>query len=60
MKLKLNTSLAGYEAGRTIEIACDSEGVPLNKFWRRRLKDATIDNCVSIITERKKTTKEKK
>jgi len=49
MKVKLNTPMQGYEAGREVTIECDSSGVPLQKFWRRRLKDAKIDNCVEVI-----------
>lgn len=49
IKLKLNMAMAGYEAGRTVTVQTDASGVPLEKFWRRRLKDATIDNCVEVI-----------
>lgn len=49
MKLKLNMAMAGYEAGRTVTVQTDASGVPLDKFWRRRLKDAAIDNCVEEI-----------
>lgn len=49
MKLKLNQPLAGYEVGREVTIQTDRNGVPLEKFWRRRLKDAKIDNCVEVV-----------
>jgi len=49
MRLKLNQPMAGYEAGHTVTIQTDSCGVPLEKFWRRRLKDAKIDNCVEVV-----------
>lgn len=49
MKLKLNQPLKGYEVGREIIVQTDSNGVPLEKFWRRRLKDAKIDNCVEVV-----------
>ena len=49
MKLKLNNPLAGYEAGRTVSIQTDANGVPLEKFWRRRIRDAKIDNCVEVV-----------
>ena len=49
MKLKLNKPMMGYDAGRKITIQTDASGVPLEKFWRRRLKDAKIDNCVEEI-----------
>ena len=49
IKLKLNKAMAGYEPGHTVTIQADSCGVPLEKFWRRRLKDAKIDNCVEVV-----------
>lgn len=49
MKLRLNQPLAGYEVGREVTIQTDRNGVPLEKFWRRRLKDARIDNCVEVV-----------
>jgi len=49
MKLKLNQPMAGYEAGRTVTVQTDASGVPLEKFWRRRLRDAKIDNCVEVV-----------
>ncbi len=49
IKLKLNTPMVGYEAGREVTIQTDDAGVPLVKFWRRRLKDADTDKCVQII-----------
>jgi hypothetical protein len=49
MKLKLNQPMKGYEAGREITVQTDSNGIPLEKFWRRRLRDAQIDNCVEVV-----------
>lgn len=49
MKIKLNIPLAGYQKGQTISIDADSKGTPIDKFWRRRLKDAEIDNCVEVV-----------
>lgn len=49
IKLKLNTPMAGYEAGREVTIQTDAAGVPLEKFWRRRLKDADTDKCVEVV-----------
>lgn len=49
MKLKINQDMAGYKAGRTINISADINNVPLDIFWRRRLKDAKSDNCVEVI-----------
>jgi hypothetical protein len=51
MKLKLNQPMQGYEAGRVVSVQADSAGVPLEKFWRRRLNDAKIDNCVEMVKD---------
>jgi len=52
-KLKINNVL-GYSG--TITIQTDKYGVPLQKFWRNRLKDAELDECVEIV----KTTRKRK
>lgn len=49
MKLKLNQPMKGYESGREVTVKTDASGIPLEKFWRRRLKDAAIDNCVEVV-----------
>lgn len=46
MKLKIN-NVSGYSG--TVEIKTDVNNIPLERFWRRRLKDAKIDNCVEIV-----------
>lgn len=51
MKLKIN-NVPGYSG--TITIETDGAGMPISKFWRRRIKDAEIDKCVEIIRPRKK------
>lgn len=46
-KLKVN-NVKGYEG--EIDIKVSKSGIPLDKFWRDRLKDAEIDNCVEWVT----------
>lgn len=36
-----------------LEIKVDENGIPLNKFWRNRLKDSEIDNCIEIYKPKK-------
>jgi len=52
MRIKLNIPLQGFPAGREITIEDDS-GVPVDKFWRRRLRDALSDNCVEVVAQDK-------
>ena len=49
IKLKLNAPLRGLGAGSVTSIKTDDNGIPLDRYWRNRLKDAEIDNCVEII-----------
>ena len=52
MKLKIN-NVKGYSG--IIEVETDSEGLPLDKFWRNRLKDSEIDGCVEAVKRKLKT-----
>lgn len=56
MKLKLNQNLSTPDGklkkGQIIELDCDKNSTPLNKFWRNRLNDSAIDNCVEIVVEK--------
>ena len=53
MKLKIN-KVAGYAAGSVVDIQTDKGGIPLDKFWRKRLKDAALDECVEVDKPSKK------
>ena len=53
MRIKVLKDLPGHNAGRSIEIR-DDNGIPVDKFWRDRLKDAKIDKCVEIVKPTKK------
>jgi len=59
MKIKINKNFSGHKAGDIVNI--ESQGdVPIENFWRRRLRDSAIDGCCEIVieTKKKKTTKE--
>lgn len=56
--LKVNYDLKGLRAGDTVRIKCDKDGTPIDAYWRRRMKDSAIDNCVEIVvSSRPKKTK---
>lgn len=38
--------------GDTISIECDKNGIPLNRYWYRRMKDAVRDHCIEIVKEK--------
>ena len=46
-------SIPAVKIGQIIEIECDEYGTPLIKYWRRRLKDSKIDNCIEVIDQKK-------
>ncbi|MEK0324943.1 MAG: hypothetical protein QQN63_04495 [Nitrosopumilus sp.] len=47
-QLKLHTDLASHKAGEVISIEC-TDGVPMDRYWRDRVKDSEIDGCVSFV-----------
>jgi hypothetical protein len=55
MKLKIN-NVHGYSGEVTVK--CDRNGIPLERFWRNRLRDAKTDNCVEVVTAKKIKVKE--
>jgi hypothetical protein len=57
LRLKINLPVGGHNAGDIIEVDADEKGTPLEQFWRRRLTDAAIDNCVEIVIAKTEPTK---
>lgn len=53
--VRLNKDLRGMKAGTTIGIKTDKHGTPLERYWRDRMKDAPIDNCIEVVKVKKKT-----
>ncbi len=48
LTLKLNVPLNGFPAGKEIKVK-SNKGIPLDRFWRDRLKDSEIDDCVTVV-----------
>lgn len=57
--LEINQRIGNRQKGQTITLETDSEGTPLDAFWRKKLKDSAIDGCVSIQKKRAKQAKPK-
>ena len=55
MKLenKTDITLHGVKPGETIVVKTDKYGVPKDKRWRDRLRDAEIDGAFSVVTDTK-------
>ena len=34
-----------------VKVLADENGIPFSAFWRKRLKDAELDNCCELIIE---------
>jgi hypothetical protein len=48
IQIEVKKDLGDYKAGDIISVA-SHDGVPIDNFWRRRLQDATFDDCCSIV-----------
>ena len=48
MQLKVLKDLPGYKAGQKVRIKTNND-IPVDRFWRDRLRDAEIDGCVEIV-----------
>ena len=57
MKLKIN-NVPGFSG--IVSVEADELGAPKSRFWRRRLKESKIDNCVEIVKSTKTKKKEPK
>ena len=53
-KIQINGTIPGYPKGSIVTVECDNEGTPLDFFWRRQLKHASIDNCCEFVEEKQK------
>jgi hypothetical protein len=60
MKLKINQDIKtpnGKVFKNSIIEIDELDGEPASNFWRNRLKDSAIDNCVEIVSTQKKVNK---
>jgi len=53
LTILINKDFGEFKKGSKIQVDANKK-IPLDKFWRDRLKDSEIDNCVSIYTPPKK------
>ena len=51
LKQGLRTPTGKLKAGDEVIIVCDNDDLPLDNFWRNRIKDSAIDNCLEVINE---------
>lgn len=48
MKIKLNFDLNGHKKGSVLKIK-SKDCVPIDIYWRKRLKESESDNCIEVI-----------
>ena len=53
MKLLINKDFDGYKKGMEITVKAVKK-IPLDIYWRRRLKDAEIDGCVEVVKSKRR------
>ena len=59
MKVRVLKKTGDKEVGKTYDIDVDSKGVPLSRFWRKRLADKGTDNNIQIIVDEPKSSTKK-
>ena len=47
VEFTVNVAIHGMKKGQSILLDVDANGIPLDRKWRRRLKDAKIDGCIT-------------
>ena len=52
-EMKLNAPLRGLPKDVVIPVRVDKNGIPLDMYWRRRIKDSEIDGCVEFVNNAK-------
>ena len=59
--IQCNSEILDHKKGDKVQIKSIG-GVPTDSFWRRRLKDATLDKCCEIVSDspKKQETKSEK
>lgn len=53
IEIRINKPIRGYPVGHRIRILVDKNGVPMDRYWRDRFKDAPIDRCIEIVKRKK-------
>lgn len=51
MKVQVLKPFSQYKAGEIVGVEADRDGMPTEKFWRKRLHDAKRDNCIRVLSE---------
>ena len=58
--LKIKDGMTIHGKTGEVKIRVDKSGTPIDKNWRRRIKDAEIDGCVEVVKPATKKKENKK
>ena len=50
VKIQINKPFLKHKSGDVVEVKSNDKGNPYDKFWRNRIRDSQIDNCVQVVT----------
>ena len=45
--------MKGHKSGEVITLDAFKTGSPIDTFWRKRLRDSKVDNCVEVVLGKK-------
>lgn len=52
IEIKVNKSFASFKAGEVVALAA-ADGIPLDPYWQRRLRDSAIDGGCEVVQPKK-------
>lgn len=47
--LQINKPVGGHQKGDMVKIKVDKKGTPKERYWRDRIKDSNVDECVEFV-----------
>ena len=54
IKVEILKALPGYTVGQSVQIEVDADGVAIDRYWRKRIRDSKIDGCLKLADQKPK------
>jgi hypothetical protein len=51
MFVRVKRAIPGRAVGDVVRIETDERGTPLERHWRRRLRDSAVDGCLEVVPD---------
>jgi len=48
VNIHIKKTFGPYQAGQVVKVVADTQGTPMDAYWRRRLADAVTDGCCEL------------